>query len=441
MKSLTKGVTDVAEEMLILLKNRDLDDYDSLSIDDYIREGGYGSLKKAVEKGSRWVINEVSRSRIRGRGGAGFHAGFKWESVAMQPDDDKVLIANFDEGEEGTFKDRTIVETDPFLLIEGMTIAALAMGIRKGFIYNRGEYPFLPPVLYGLLEEARERNLLGDNILGSGFDFDIEIVKGAGAYVCGESSAILQSIEGRAGQARIKTKRTAVSGLFDRPTCVNNVETLSNIPFIVEKGGDHFSSIGTRQSTGTMIVSLSGHVRKPGPYEVEMGKFTLREIIDDLGGGVDGQSIKAVLLGGASGSLIKPGQLDLKYSMEDAEAQDLTLGSGVVVVFNEKTCPVDLAHNLAGFFAFESCGKCTPCRTGTHHILRILDDLRNGKALEKDIERTLSVARTMDRASICGLGKTASTPFQSLVKNFKEIVDLHVRGECENHVCPMGGGN
>lgn len=430
----------MACERLILLENRDVDGYDPTSIEDYIDRGGYQSLKKGVDKGSRWVINEVSKSRIRGRGGAGFHAGFKWESVAMQPKEDKVLIANFDEGEEGTFKDRTIVETDPFKLIEGMTIAAYAMGINKGFIYNRGEYPFFPPMFEKLFDQARKRNLLGKEILGKDFDFDIEVVKGAGAYVCGESSAILQSIEGRAGQARIKTKRTAVAGLFDKPTCVNNVETLANVPYIVKEGGENYASVGTRQSTGTRIVSLSGHVKKPGAYEVEMGKCTIREIIEDLGGGVDGKEIKTVLLGGASGSLITPYKLDMKYTMEDAENTGLTLGSGVIIVFNEKTCPVDLAHNLMGFFQFESCGKCTPCRTGTYHILRILEELRNGMADEKSIERGMRIAGTMDNASICGLGKTASTPFQSMYKNFRDTVYEHIKGECSAHVCPMRGG-
>ncbi len=430
----------MVSERLILLENRGKEGYDPRSIVDFMREGGYTSLKKAMEKGSRWVINEVSKSRIRGRGGAGFHAGFKWESVAMQPNKDKVLITNFDEGEEGTFKDRTLVETDPFKLIEGMTIGAFAMGINKGFIYNRGEYPFFPPMFENLFEQARKKNLLGKDIMGKGFDFDIEVVKGAGAYICGESSAIQQSIEGRAGQAKIKAKRTAVSGLFDRPTCVNNVETLANVPYIIKEGGENYASIGTRQSTGTRIVSLSGHVKKPGAYEVEMGKWSLREIIDEIGGGVDGNNIRAVLLGGASGSLITPFKLDMKYSMEDAENAGLSLGSGVIVIFNEKTCPVDLAHNLMGFFAFESCGKCTPCRTGTRHILRILDDLRNMRAEEKELEKTMEIARAMDQASICGLGKTASTPFQSLYNNFKEDVEEHVKGECPAHVCPMGGG-
>lgn len=432
---------EMVTERLILLENRDREGYDSRSIDDYIEAGGYESLKKALDKGSRFVINEVSKSRIRGRGGAGFHAGFKWESVAMQPKADKVLIANFDEGEEGTFKDRTIVEVDPFKLIEGMTIAAFAMGINKGFIYNRGEYPFFPPLFEDLFEQARKKNLLGEKILGKDFSFDIEVVKGAGAYVCGESSAILQSIEGRAGQARIKTKRTAVSGVFDKPTCVNNVETLANVPYIVKEGGDNYASIGTRQSTGTRIVSLSGHVNKPGAYEVEMKGATLNDIIKDLGGGVDGKAIGSVLLGGASGSLIRASSLDVKYTMEDAEAAGLTLGSGVIVVFNEKTCPVDLAHNLMGFFAFESCGKCTPCRTGTHHIHRILENLRKGKATQKDVDKAMAVAITMDKASICGLGKTASTPFQTLVRNFPDVVDRHIRGGCDVPVCPIGGDN
>ncbi len=431
----------MVSERPILLENRDRDGYDPLSIKDYIEAGGYGPLKRAMENGPRWVINEVSRSRIRGRGGAGFHAGFKWESVAMQPSDDKVIIANFDEGEEGTFKDRTIIEVDPFKLIEGMTIAAYAMAINKGFIYNRGEYPFFPPIFKKLFEKARSEGLLGKDILGKGFDFDIEVVEGAGAYVCGESSAILQSIEGQAGQAKIKTKRTAVSGVFDRPTCVNNVETLANVPYIVKEGGQNYASIGTRQSTGTRIISLSGNVKRPGAYEVEMGKCTIGDIIKDLGGGVDGTSIKAVLLGGASGSLITPYKLDLKFTMEDAEEAGLTLGSGVIIVFNEKSCPVDLAHNLMGFFAFESCGKCTPCRTGTHHLLRVLDDIRTGRSTEREVEKAMEIARMMDRASICGLGKTASTPFQSLVKNFKDVVDQHLRGECQSHVCSIGGGN
>jgi NADH-quinone oxidoreductase subunit F len=429
----------MVQERRILLKNRGKDGYDCWNIDHYLGSGGYSALNKALEKGSRWVVNEVSRSRIRGRGGAGFHAGFKWESVAMQNSRPKYLIANFDEGEEGTIKDRTIVETDPFLLIEGMTIAAYAMGIEKGFIYNRGEYPHLPPMLREAISTARKRNYLGKDIMGRNFDFDIEVVKGAGAYVCGESSAILQSIEGKAGQARIKIKRTSVSGLFGRPTCVNNVETLSNVPYIIAEGGDSYRTLGTTQSTGTRIVSLTGHVNEPGAYEVEMGKCTIREIIDDLGGGVKGNRIKAVLLGGASGSLIPPDRLDIKFTMEDAEAEGLTLGSGVMVVFNEKSCIVDLARNLMGFFSHESCGKCTPCRTGTHHIHAILNKARNGTVTEEDLQQGLEIAKVMDTASICGLGKTASTPFATAYRNFTDEFMAHVRGDCPSGVCPMGG--
>ncbi|MGA1819614.1 MAG: complex I 51 kDa subunit family protein [Thermoplasmatota archaeon] len=429
----------MVQETRLLLKNRGRDGYDGWNIDHYIDAGGYDALRKALEKGSRWVVNEVSKSRIRGRGGAGFHAGFKWESVAMQNNTPKYLIANFDEGEEGTIKDRTLVETDPFLLIEGITIAAYAMGIEKAFIYNRGEYPFLPPKLRSIIRTARERNLLGKGILGKNFDLEIEVVKGAGAYVCGESSAILQSIEGMAGQAKIKITRTSVSGVFDKPTCVNNVETLSNVPHIIMEGGDNYRSLGTPQSTGTRIVSLTGHVRSPGAYEVEMGKCTLMDIINDLGGGVDGKKIGFVLLGGASGSLIPPERLETKFSMEDAEADGLTLGSGVIVVFNEKSCAVDIAHNLMGFFSHESCGKCTPCRTGTHHILRILQRLRAGNARDGELERAMEISGVMDTASICGLGKTASTPFSSAYNNFREVFESHIRGECPSKVCPMGG--
>jgi len=427
------------EEKRLLLSARNIDGYEPENIDHYLKKGGYEALKKAIQHGPRWAVNEVSKSRIRGRGGAGFHMGFKWESVAMQRAGPKYLIANFDEGEEGTIKDRTIVETDPFLLIEGMTIAAYAMDIEKGFIYNRGEYHVFPPMFDRILQQARSRNYLGKNILDSGLDFDIEVVKGAGAYVCGESSAILQSIEGRAGQPKIKVQRTSVSGVFDKPTCVNNVETLSNVPYIIMNGGDGYKALGTLQSTGTRIVSITGHVNYPGAYEVEMGSCTIKQLIDDLGGGVKGCSIKGVLLGGASGSLITPDSLDIKYTMEDAEAENLTLGSGVIVVFNEKTCIVDIAHNLMGFFAHESCGKCTPCRAGTHHISRILGELRRGRAREEDLREAMKIADTMDSASICGLGKTASTPFQSALKNFRDEFDSHLRGECPGRVCPMGG--
>ncbi|MGA1848377.1 MAG: complex I 51 kDa subunit family protein [Thermoplasmatota archaeon] len=428
------------EERRLLLAAKGIEGYDPHDIDHYIKKGGYEALKKAIQHGPRWAVNEVSKSRIRGRGGAGFHMGFKWESVAMQRTTPKYLIANFDEGEEGTIKDRTIVETDPFLLIEGMTIAAYAMGIEKGFIYNRGEYHVFPPMFLKIMEQARSRNLLGKNILGSGLDFDIEVVKGAGAYVCGESSAILQSIEGKAGQPKIKIQRTSVSGVFDKPTCVNNVETLSNVPYIIINGGEGYKNLGTLQSTGTRIVSLTGHVNRPGAYEIEMGTCTIKQLIDDLGGGVKGRSIKGVLLGGASGSLITPDRLEIKYTMEDAEADNLTLGSGVIVVFNEKTCMVDIALNLMGFFSHESCGKCTPCRAGTHHLCRILKDLSDGRAKEEDLKQAMNIAETMDSASICGLGKTASTPFQTGYNNFREEFISHLRGECPVGVCPMGGG-
>ncbi|MFW3145943.1 MAG: complex I 51 kDa subunit family protein [Thermoplasmatota archaeon] len=430
----------MVEERRLLLRRRGRDGYDPWSLDDYLRDGGYEALKKALDHGPRWAVNEVSKSRIRGRGGAGFHAGFKWESVAMQREAPKYLIANFDEGEEGTIKDRTIVETDPYLLIEGMTIAAYAMGIEKGFIYNRGEYPFFPPRFEKAMEAAREKKLLGRSIMGREFNFDMEVVRGAGAYVCGESSAILESIMGRAGKAKIKIRRTSVSGVFHSPTCVNNVETLSNVPYIIMEGGETYRNIGTTQSTGTRIVSLTGHVKNPGAYEVEMGKCTVWEIIDGLGGGVDGSDIKAVLLGGASGSLIRKGDLDLNYTMEDAESAGLTLGSGVIVVFNEKTCMVDMVHNLMGFFAHESCGKCTPCRTGTHHLLRIMEGLRRGQAGDDDLVLAKRIADTMCSASICGLGKTASVPLTSAIQNFQDEFNSHIRGECPAGRCPMGGG-
>ncbi len=429
----------MVEERRLLLARKGLKGYDPLNIEDYISHGGYEALKKAIGHGPRWAVNEVSKSRIRGRGGAGFHTGFKWESVAIQRSTPKYLIANFDEGEEGTIKDRTIVENDPLSLIEGMTIAAYAMGIEKGYIYNRGEYPFFPPLFNELIENAKEKSLLGKKILGAEFDFDIEVVKGAGAYVCGESSAILQSIEGRAGQAKIKIKRTSVEGVFGKPTCVNNVETLANIPSIILNGGDEYRSIGTLQSTGTRIISLTGHVNRPGAYELEMGNCTLREIIHDLGGGVNEGSIKAVLLGGASGSLITPDQLDIKFTMEDTEAENLTLGSGVIVVFNDQTCMVDIAHNLMGFFSHESCGKCTPCRAGTHHLHRIMENMRCGKGTKEDIKNAMQIARTMDKTSICGLGKTASTPLQTAYNNFRDEFEAHLRGECPAGVCPMGG--
>lgn len=392
------------------------------SLDSYRAHGGYLALRKAFELGPVGVIREVTDARLLGRGGAAFPTGRKWDAVARQPARPHHLVCNADESEPGTFKDRVVMEGDPFSLIESMTIAAFATGCERGWIYLRAEYPRALATLETALIEARQRGFLGENILQSGFNFDIEITRGAGAYICGEETAIFNSIEGFRGEPRNKPPFPVEKGLFDKPTVVNNVETLINVLPILNEGGQAYANLGTEGSTGQKLFCLSGAVANPGVYEVTYG-MTLRELIE-LAGGVRGQaegrSIKAVLLGGAAGSFVGPAQLDVALTLEGTRAIGATLGSGVVCVFDDTTDLVDQVRRIAAFFRNESCGQCVPCRVGTvrqqESLTRLAIGSRPDRTRGEELALLKDLGQVMRDASICGLGQTAHNAIDSAIK-------------------------
>jgi NADH-quinone oxidoreductase subunit F len=383
---------------------------DPTDVDAYRADGGYTALRRAIELGPEQVVREVSDANVRGRGGAAFPAGVKWDAVAAAARRPKYVICNADESEPGTFKDRVIMEGDPFAIIEAMTIAGFAVGAEHGYLYIRGEYPLATDRLRVALDHARRRGLLGDDVLGAGFRFDIELRRGQGAYICGEETALMNSIEGFRGEPRNKPPFPTVAGLFGQPTLINNVETLINVPWIITGGAEAYADIGTQDSTGTRLFCLSGAVEAPGVYEVASGT-TLRQLLELAD--ADVARIGSVLLGGAAGAFITPDQLDLPLTFEDARAAGLGLGSGVVMVFGEDADLPDAARRIARFFRDESCGQCVPCRVGTVRVEEALDRyLRNG---HDDADRSLiaELDQVMKDASICGLGHTASTAIRS----------------------------
>jgi NADH-quinone oxidoreductase subunit F len=390
---------------------------DPESLDDYRAHGGYAALRRALDIGPEGVIREVLDSKLMGRGGAAFPTGRKWDAVARQPRRPHYLICNADESEPGTFKDRVIMEGDPFSLIESMTVAAYATGCERGYIYVRGEYPLAQRRLENAVEQARERGLLGDVILGHDFRFDIELRKGAGAYICGEETAIFGSIEGYRGEPRNKPPFPVERGLFGQPTVVNNVETLVNVLPIVLEGGPAFAAIGTGRSTGPKLFCVSGAVDQPGTYEVPFGA-TLRELLDLAGGVPAGRALRAVLLGGAAGSFLTPDDLDLKLTFEDAREVGTTLGSGVVLAIDDQADLPELLMTIAGFFRDESCGQCVPCRVGTVRQEEALARLQSGRTrgtVRDELNLIAEIGQAMRDASICGLGQTASSAIESAI--------------------------
>lgn len=390
---------------------------DPESLDDYRAHGGYGALRRAFELGPEGVIREVLDSKLMGRGGAAFPTGRKWDAVARQPRRPHFLICNADESEPGTFKDRVLLEGDPFSVIEAMTIAAYATGCERGFIYLRGEYPLALRRLEHAIQEARTRDFLGENILARDFKFDIELRKGAGAYICGEETAIFSSIEGYRGEPRNKPPFPVERGLFGQPTVVNNVETLVNLPAILLEGGAAFSQVGTELSTGPKLFCLSGSVAQPGVYEVPFGT-TLRELLDLAGGVSAGRRLRAVLLGGAAGSFVTPDDLDLPLTFEAVRAAGTTLGSGVVVAIDETIDLPRLLQVIAAFFRDESCGQCVPCRVGTVRQEEAVARLASGHtrgSVEDELVLLHEIGDAMRDASICGLGQTASAAIESAV--------------------------
>jgi NADH-quinone oxidoreductase subunit F len=387
------------------------------SLDDYRAQGGYAALRRALELGPEGVIREVKDSKLLGRGGAAFPMGTKWDAVARQPSRPHYLVCNADESEPGTFKDRVLIEGDPFSLIEAMTIAGYAVGAANGYVYLRGEYPDAHRTLQAALEEARRRGYLGDDILGEGVSFDIEVRLGAGAYICGEETAIFNSIEGQRGEPRNKPPFPVVSGLFGKPTVVNNVETLVNVLDIVLAGGPAFAQVGTADSTGTKLLCVSGTIVRPGVYEVAFGT-TLRELLELAGGVPDGRELQAVLLGGAAGAFVGPDDLDLPLSFEGARAARVTLGSGVVMAFDDSVDLPAMLVRIAAFFRDESCGQCVPCRVGTVRQEEALARLVSGRTrggVAAELGLIAEVGQCMRDASICGLGQTASSAIESAI--------------------------
>ncbi len=391
---------------------------DPTSLDDYRAHGGYAALTRSLAIGPDAVIAEVTASRLVGRGGAAFPTGRKWAAVATQAAQPHYLVCNADESEPGTFKDRVLLEGDPFAIVEAMTIAAFATGASKGFLYLRGEYPEAEALVRSAIDTARSAGLLGPDIEGSGFAFDIELRRGAGAYICGEETALFESIEGKRGEPRNKPPFPVEVGLFGKPTVVNNVETLANVPLILTMGGEAFAAIGTEGSTGPKLFCLSGHVARPGTYEVEFGA-TLRDLIEMAGGVPGGTAIRTILLGGAAGVFVGPDTLDTPLTFEATRAIGATLGSGVVMVFDETVDLVDTLRRIAQFFRDESCGQCVPCRVGSVRQEELLARLAAGSRVRpRDEELALlkEIGQVMRDASICGLGQTASSAIESALR-------------------------
>jgi len=391
---------------------------DPRSLGDYRAHGGYDALRGAIELGPEGVIREVKDSKLLGRGGAAFPTGVKWEAVSKQPVRPHYFVCNADESEPGTFKDRVVMEEDPFALVEALTIAGFATGSERGYLYVRGEYPRATEMLSNAIDRARAHGFLGLDVMGGGFSFDIELRRGAGAYIAGEETAMFNSIEGKRPEPRNKPPFPVTHGLFGKPTGINNVETLINVLEVLRIGGPVYAATGTPDSTGTRLFCLSGCVERPGLYEVECGT-RLRDLLELSGGVRGGREVRAILLGGAAGGFITPDQLDLPLSFEGARAAGVTLGSGVVMVFDESVDLVDIVLRIAAFFRDESCGQCVPCRVGTvrqeEALRRLVDGSENGSR-EGDLELLDEIAQVMRDASICGLGQTAASAVQSAVK-------------------------
>lgn len=399
----------MAEEMRIVLRN--YGKVDPLNIDTYIAQGGYKGLEKARSMGTADLIADVKKANLRGRGGAGFNCGMKWSFAAGAVADQKYVICNADEGEPGTYKDRLIMENDPQTLIEGMAICAYAIGATKGYIYLRGEYPFLVDTLNTAIAQAKDKGLL--------IDFDLEVRSGAGAYVCGEETALIESIEGKRGEPRFKPPFPPVIGLWGKPTIVNNVETFANVPVIVEKGGDWYAAIGDKTYPGTKVFTLTGDVNNRTFFEVPTN-ITIRQLVFDFGGGIkDGKKFKAVQIGGTSGGFIPESLLDTCIAFDAMSAVGATLGSGATFVMDETRDIVDIITRIAGFFEHESCGKCAPCREGTARTAELMEKINDGHGSAKDAALLNKLGTVMSYSCLCGLGQAAPAPVLTTIKHFE----------------------
>ena len=417
----------------IVLKNCGL--IDPENIDEYLAYDGYKALEKVLTSMSPDdVIKEVLDSGLRGRGGGGFPTGKKWMFAKASQDEQKYVACNADEGDPGAFMDRSVLEGDPHTIVEAMAIAAYAIGANKGYVYVRAEYPIAVQRLQKAIDQAKEYGLLGENIFGTDFKFDLEIRLGAGAFVCGEETALMESVEGRRGEPRPRPPFPAVKGLFGKPTLLNNVETYANITQIILNGAGWFSSIGTENSKGTKVFALGGNINNVGLVEAPMG-ITLREIVYDIGGGIpNGKEFKAAQTGGPSGGCLPAEHLDTPIDFESLSAIGSMMGSGGLIVMDESTCMVNLARFFLDFTVDESCGKCPPCRIGTKRMLEILDRIVNGKGEEGDIEKLEKLAMNIKRSSLCGLGQTAPNPVLSTLKYYRHEYEAHIKDK----KCPAG---
>jgi len=430
MSELDKELQGSGSQIRLLpntINRTDPSDYNPLSVEDYVKSGGFSALKKAALMKSEDVIAEVKKAKLLGRGGAAYPAGSKWEHMLHISETPKYIVCNADEGEPGTFKDRFIMEKLPLKLLEGIIIAGFVFRAKAGYIYVRGEYRKIQKKLLAAIENTKAAGFLGNNILDTGFDFDIYVISGAGAYVCGENSALLNSTEGKVGRPRIKPPHLAEVGLFLQPTLVNNVESFANIPLITNNGGEEYLLEGHPDSGGTKLVCLSGHCRNRGVFEIPLGKFSLRDLIynPEFGGGIAGdKKLKFFHLGGQSGAIGGADQLDTVYSYTDLKKAALTVGSGAIVVMDESVSILEYLKCVTEFFIHESCGKCVPCREGNKQMLRLIQKLSAqntgaGAATADDLNILRSLIRTMTDASFCGLGQTAATALNSAWKKFR----------------------
>jgi NADP-reducing hydrogenase subunit HndC len=413
------------QERLVFGSNGNID---PKNIDDYLAIGGYGALARVLSGMSpQDVLDEVNKANLRGRGGGGFPAGRKWEGSRNAPDDIKYVIVNADEGDPGAYMDRSLLEGNPHSILEGLTIGAYAIGSHEGYIYVRQEYPLAVENIHLAIEKACEYGFLGENILGSGFDFRVIVHQGAGAFVCGESTALMTALEGRAGEPRPKYIRSNVKGLWDRPSVLNNVETWANVPLIINKGADWFTRFGTEGSKGTKIFSLVGKITNTGLVEVPMGT-TLRDIIYKIGGGIPGgKKFKAVQTGGPSGGCIPEQLLDLEVGFDELTKAGSMMGSGGMIIMDEDTCMVDVARYFLDFLTDESCGKCVPCREGMRQMLKILTNITRGEGKEGDIELLEELSEVAKEAALCALGKSAPNPFLSTLMYFRDEYEAHIK--------------
>lgn len=408
---------------------------DATSLNEYLGMGGYAALEKALfEMQDQEIVDEITLSNLRGRGGGGFPAGRKWAQVKRQNAEQKYIVCNGDEGDPGAFMDRSIMEGDPHRLLEGMMIAGVACGATEGYIYVRAEYPMAVSRLQNAIAQAKQEGLLGENILGSGFNFNMHINRGAGAFVCGEGSALTASIEGKRGMPRVKPPRTVEHGLFNMPTVLNNVETFANVPLIIVRGANWYKTMGPENSPGTKAFALTGNIENTGLIEVPMGT-PLREVIFDVGGGMRGDGeFKAVQIGGPSGGCLTTEDLDLPLDFDSLKKAGAMIGSGGLVVMDSDTCMVEVARFFMNFTQNESCGKCVPCREGTKRMLAILERIVEGNGEEGDIDLLLELADTISATALCGLGKTAAFPVVSTIRSFRSEYEAHIRDK----KCPAG---